>query len=76
MLEKLISKFNTEETHIEIDTINQFENGTTTDKNAYTYTIYLINNADSEPITQESVDTFSFAETEMIYWDFTNALKK
>lgn len=71
-MEKLISMFNTEKTHIEIDTINQFENGTTTDKNLFTYTIYLINNADGEPIAQGSVNSFSSAETEMIYRNFTH----
>lgn len=50
-MHELIKEFNTDKTHLEFDTINQYDNGTTDEKNFYTYTVYLIDNKTNYPIT-------------------------
>lgn len=61
-MQELINLFNNSSTHIEIDTINQKDNGYTDDPNAFTYTILLLSNEDNDIIAAESIDTFSDAE--------------
>lgn len=61
-MNELIKLFNTNKTHIEIDTINQKENGLTNDPSIFTYTIQLIDNNDNDPIASISIDQFSDKE--------------
>lgn len=61
-MNELIRLFNTNKTHIEIDTINQKENGLTNDPSIFTYTIQLIDNNDNDPIASISIDQFSDKE--------------
>lgn len=57
-MEELILLFNNEKTHIEVDCINQKDNGTTKEDNVYTYTVLLICNATGEEIESASVKSF------------------
>lgn len=61
-LQELITLFNNNNTHIEIDTVNQKDNGYTDDPNVFTYTILLLSNDDNDIIAAESIDAFSDAE--------------
>lgn len=58
-MQELITLFNNNNTHIEIDTVNQKDNGYTDDPNIFTYTILLISNEDNDVIAAESIDAFS-----------------
>ena len=75
-MEKLIRLFNNKDTHIEVDNENQFENGTTEDKNKYSYTIYLIDNYMKEEIESVSVDMFSDSEVEFVIEKFSLAMER
>lgn len=58
-MQELITLFNNNNTHIEIDTVNQKDNGYTDDPNIFTYTILLISNEDNDVIAAESIDSFT-----------------
>lgn len=65
-MDKLIELFNTDKTHIEIDVVNQYENGKTVNKHDYTYTIHLLNNSDNDSLCAECVESFSQAEIDSV----------
>ncbi|MBO0438945.1 hypothetical protein [Candidatus Enterococcus ikei] len=73
---ELIEIYNTDKTHIEIDTVNQKENGTTTDGNLYSYTIYLTDNESDDPINMVSVEKFNSYEVGFVIDYFDKYLKK
>ena len=73
-MDKLIEFFNTDKTHIEIDIINQYENGTTANKHDYTYTIHLVNNSDNDSLCAASVENFCQGEIESVIDHFGNIL--
>ena len=52
---ELIKRFSDNKTHIEIDAVNKFENGTTDDKNLYTYSVLLIDNETKDEIARASL---------------------
>jgi len=73
---ELIEKYNTDQTHIEIDAVNQKENGTTADGNIYSYTIYLMDNDSGDPINMVSVEKFNSYEVGFVIDYFDKHLKK
>lgn len=73
-MDKLIELFNTDKTHIEIDIINQYENGTTANKHEYTYTIHLVNSSDNDSLCAVSVDNFCQREIDSVIDYFENTL--
>lgn len=66
-VEELIKIFNTDKTHIEIDTINQHDNGMTTDKHEYTYTFLLVRNENQESLEHVSVEGFCLASIKFVH---------
>ena len=77
-MNELIEKFNNELTHIEIDAINQLENG---GKDEWTYTLLLIDNKTKDTINQISISDFGNAEMSHVrrvfeLTIFTNAIGK
>lgn len=61
-MQELINLFNNSSTHIEIDTVNQKDNGYTDDPNVFTYTILLLSNEDNDVIAAESINAFTDTE--------------
>ena len=77
-MNELIEKFNSKLTHIEIDAINQLENG---GKDEWTYTLLLIDNKTKDTINQISISDFGNAEMSYVrrvfeLTIFTNAIGK
>lgn len=72
-MNELIRIFNDNETHIEIDTVNQKENGMTDNPNIYTYTVLLIDNASGDSIESEVSVRFDEKEIKSIRESFTRA---
>ena len=64
---ELIKTFNTKTTHIEVDTLNQEENG---GEVLYSYTVYLIDNMTSEPIDVVNIDDFSKSDIDYVKNNF------
>ena len=73
-MDELIKLFNNEMTHIEVDTVNQKENGET-DYDFYSYTVMLIENKNSEIIDSVSIDTFDDSDVEWVSKIFLNSVK-
>lgn len=74
---ELIQKYNTSETHIEIDTISQVENGMSADLPEYTYTVHLINNKTNDPLVGAiSIDQFSMEDIKFVDYMLSGQLKK
>ena len=68
---ELIKTFNTKTTHIEVDTLNQEENGREV---LYSYTVYLIDNMTSEPIDFVSIDNFSKSDIDYVKNNFKRVI--
>ena len=64
---ELIKTFNTKTTHIEVDTLNQEENG---GEVLYSYTVYLVDNITSQPINFVSIDNFSKQDIDYVKNNF------
>lgn len=60
-MDTLIRIFNNDRTHIEIDCVNQKDNGTTSDASVYTYTGVLVENATGEIVDGAMVSISSFS---------------
>lgn len=65
-MNELIKTFNDNETHIEIDAVNQFENGSTKDRSVYSYTVILLQNETGEQICSVSIDKFDKDDIEFV----------
>ena len=68
-MKEFIKKWNNQQTHIEIDNVDQ---AVETGGEGYTYTIYLIDHQDGEPMAMMSVDAFSEKEMELVDKYFTS----
>lgn len=76
-LKELITRFNTDETHIEVDVVNQKDNGMSDDASLYSYTVLLVLNDDRYNIFAEtSIDVFDNNEIKHTIEYFENELKK
>lgn len=65
-MDTLIRIFNNDRTHIEIDCINQKDNGTTSDASIYTYTVMLVENVTGEIVDGAMVSISSFSEAPVL----------
>lgn len=75
-MKELISRFNTDKTHIEVDAINQKDNGMTNNPSLYSYTILLVLNDERYSIlAQTSLDLFDQEEIKHAIHYFETALK-
>lgn len=63
-MDELIKLFNNEMTHIEIDTVNQRDNGE--DHDFYSYTVILLDNKTLEVIDNVSIDNFDREDIEWV----------
>lgn len=68
---ELIKTFNTKTTHIEVDTLNQEENG---GEFLYSYTVYLVDNITSQPIDFVSIDNFSKQDIDYVKNNFKRVI--
>lgn len=74
-MDKLIKKYNTKHFHIEIDTINQFENMKwETNKSFFTYTFLLVSNKTNKTLESVSIVKCDESDFEFVDKVFTRAL--
>ena len=63
-MKELIELFNDNDTHIEVDTLNQKDNGTTSGADIYSYTVILIDNKTRDNIESVSIRNFDKKDIE------------
>lgn len=73
-MNELIKQFNNAETHVEVDVLNQYENGTTDDRNIFTYTVYIVANKDNKHLATAGVDNFSEKEIKWVITELKRQL--